>query len=500
MSELFLKVVNMSISASWLVLAVLVLRLALKKAPKWVNVLLWGIVALRLIFPFSIESTFSLIPSAETIPEVVLSGPSFDIQTGITPVDDQLNEYLEDSYFEGVTVPASNGFNVMTVLSTVWLVGMLLLAAYTAVSYWHLRRRVNTAVRLRENIYQSESVSSPFVLGIIKPKIFLPFKLDAQSLEYVVAHEMAHICRKDHWWKPLGFLLLTIHWYNPVMWIAYVLLCRDIELACDEKVIRELDNEGRADYTQALVTCSVNRRSIAACPLAFGEVGVKERVKSVMNYRSPALWSIVLSVITCTVLAVCFLTDPVEAESVAEPNISEETTLPAAGLDETSSVKQEDAEELARMEAERLELEAGLEELQAEVDALKNEKEAVEAGSNPQNVTAQITTLLNTIVKANQPEFTELCSYGEETLCYCFSAILSGEHLGAYSPIMASVCHEIAKQWGDELLTVTTSDADNGQWVDDFDLKAESLYKKYGAEKFAEMYPASWIYIQMKNT
>lgn len=187
---------------------------------------------------------------------------------------------------------------------------MIALALYTAISYWRLRRKVDTAVRYEDNIFQSENVGSPFVLGIIKPKIYLPFKMDEQDMEHVVAHEQAHIRRKDHWWKPLGFLLLTIHWFNPLMWLAYVLLCRDIELACDEKVIKELGNEQRADYTQALVACSVNRRMIAACPLAFGEVGVKERVKSVMNYKKPAFWIIILAVIACVVVVVCFLTNP----------------------------------------------------------------------------------------------------------------------------------------------------------------------------------------------
>ena len=310
MSDLFLKIVNMSISASWLVVAVLILRLVLKKAPKWVNVLLWGIVAVRLICPFSFESALSLIPSAETFPEKIISGPSFDVQTGITPIDNRINDYLGDRYFEGVTVPTNNGNNVMTILTIVWIIGILLLATYTVISYWRLNRKVDTAVRYKDNIFQSENVSSPFVLGIINPRIYLPFSMNEQDMEHVVAHEQAHIRRKDHWWKPLGFLLLTIHWFNPLMWLAYVLLCRDIELACDEKVIKGLGNEQRADYTQALVACSVNRRMIAACPLAFGEVGVKERVKSVMNYKEPAFWVIILAVIACVIVAVCFLTNP----------------------------------------------------------------------------------------------------------------------------------------------------------------------------------------------
>lgn len=323
MNELFLKIINMSISASWLVLVVLILRFVLKKAPKWVNILLWGIVAIRLICPFSFESALSLIPSAETFPEKVISGPSFDVQTGITPVDNRINDYLGDRYFEGVTVPANNGNNIMTILTIVWTIGILLLVAYTVISYWRLRRKVDTAVRYKDNIFQSENVKSPFVLGVIKPRIYLPFNMNGQDLEHVVAHEQAHIHRKDHWWKPFGFLLLTIHWFNPLVWLAYVLLCRDIELACDEKVIKELGNEQRADYTQALVACSVNRRMIAACPLAFGEVGVKDRVKSVMNYKKPAFWGVVLAVIVCVFVAVCFLTNPVTKNNGTDGTVTE---------------------------------------------------------------------------------------------------------------------------------------------------------------------------------
>ena len=332
MNVLFLKIINMSISASWLVMAVLILRLVLKKAPKWVNVLLWGIVAVRLICPFSFESTLSLIPSAETFPEKVISGPSFDVQTGITPVDNRINDYLGDRYFEGVTVPANNGNHMMNILSMVWMIGILLLIAYTVISYWRLHREIDTAVRYKDNLFQSENVSSPFVLGLIKPRIYLPFNMNGHDLEHVVAHERAHIRRKDHWWKPLGFLLLTIHWFNPFMWLSYVLLCRDIELACDEKVIRELGNEQRADYTQALVACSINRRTIAACPLAFGEVGVKERVKSVMNYKKPAFGIVLLAVIACVGVAVCFLTNPITADDHFGAEIYEPT--PSEQIDE----------------------------------------------------------------------------------------------------------------------------------------------------------------------
>ena len=292
------------------VLAVLILRFVLKKAPKWINVLLWGIVAIRLICPFSFESTLSLIPSAETIPLNIGMDTTPTINSGISAINNAVNPIISQSN----TPMAGASVNLLQITigiyEYIWIFGMIALALYTAISYWRLRRKVDTAVRYKDNIFQSENVSFPFVLGIIKPRIYLPFKMNGQYLEYVVAHEQAHICRKDHWWKPLGFLLLMIHWFNPLMWLAYVLLCRDIELACDEKVIKELGNEQRGDYTQALVACSVNRRMIAACPLAFGEVSVKERVKSVMNYKKPAFWVIIISVIVCVGVAVCFLTNP----------------------------------------------------------------------------------------------------------------------------------------------------------------------------------------------
>lgn len=311
MSELFLKIVNMSISASWVVVAVLALRFCLKKAPKWVNVLLWGIVAVRMVFPFSIESVLSLIPSAETISPTIMMEQSPSVQTGVPALNHVINPVISGSFTPALGASANPLQIWIPVLAGIWLFGIAALFLYSAVSYCRLRRKVCEAVILRDNIYQSENVCSPFVLGIIRPKIYLPYHMDSREVGHVIAHEQTHIRRKDHWWKPLGFLLLTIHWFNPLMWLSYVLLCRDIELACDEKVIGKMGNAQRADYTQALVACSVDRRLIAACPLAFGEIGVKERVKSVMNYKKPAFWIVLASVIVCAVIAVCFLTNPI---------------------------------------------------------------------------------------------------------------------------------------------------------------------------------------------
>lgn len=308
MSELFLKLVNQSISASWLIAAILVLRLLLKRAPRWAQMLLWGIAAVRLLLPFSIESALSLLPSAETISPSILLDPTPTVHTGIPAVNSVVNPTLARSFTPSPAASA-NPLQIWTaVLSCVWMLGMAVLFVYAAVSYTRLRWKMRTAVLLRGNLYQSEHAASPFLLGIVQPKIYLPFDLDAQTQEYVIAHEQAHLRRCDHWWKPLGFLLLTVYWFNPLIWLGYALFCRDIELACDESVIKTLDHSQRADYSQALLLCSVNHS--AGCPLAFGEIGVKARIKSVLSYRKPTLRLSAATVAVSALLAVCFLTDP----------------------------------------------------------------------------------------------------------------------------------------------------------------------------------------------
>lgn len=310
MSELFLTVVNMSISASWIVLAVLALRLLFKKAPKWITVSLWGIVAVRLVCPFAIESAISLIPSAETISPDIMMDRTPEINTGIPAINSTINPVISNSFSTEPAASANPLQILIPVLAAVWLMGIAAMLIYTGISYWRIKQKISAAVLYRDNIFQSENVISPFVLGIVNPKIYLPFKMNDKDTEHVIAHEKAHISRKDHLWKPLGFLLLALHWFNPVMWLGYVLLCRDIELACDEKVVKDMNTEQRADYSQALLTCSVNRRMIAACPLAFGEGRVKNRVKSVLNYKKPAFWIIVVAIVASVAAAVCFLTNP----------------------------------------------------------------------------------------------------------------------------------------------------------------------------------------------
>lgn len=317
MADLFLKIVNMSISASWIVLAVLLLRIVLKKAPKWINCILWGIVGLRLIMPLSLESVFSLIPSPQTISPEIMTNVTPEINTGIPILNSTINPVISDTFAPEIGASANSLQILIPIISVVWLIGIASLLVYTLISYLRLKNKVSTAVRFRDNIYQSEAVVSPFVLGIIRPKIYLPFNMAEQEMEHVIAHEQAHLRRKDHLWKPLGFIILTLHWFNPVMWLAYILLCRDIELACDEKVVKEFDYVQKADYSQALLACSVNRRMVAACPLAFGEVGVKDRVKSVLNYKKPAFWVIMVAIIASIVAAACFLTNPISADKIA---------------------------------------------------------------------------------------------------------------------------------------------------------------------------------------
>lgn len=305
MSNLFLRLLNISITAGWIVLIVVLLRFVLKKAPKWIRVALWGLVALRLLLPVSIESVLSLVPSAETVkiesvtvPVLTsvsdsngssyfyegVQGERVVIQSGVSAVNSAINPVIEPKSSGSVHTVAI----LKSVAGWVWLFGAAAMLLYALISYLRLRHRVRASVKLEKGVYVCDDISDPFILGLILPKICLPSGMGETTRGYVLAHEKAHLKRFDHIWKPLGFLLLAVYWFNPLLWLAYILLCRDIELACDEKVVKEYDAENKAAYSEALLKSSVSRRSIAACPLAFGEVGVKSRVKSILNYKKPA--------------------------------------------------------------------------------------------------------------------------------------------------------------------------------------------------------------------
>lgn len=330
MDDVFLKIVNLSISASWLILAVLVLRVVLKKAPKWVMPLLWGVVALRLVCLFSIESALSLIPSAETIPSEIVTETREPVLYEQATLDIVTNPTLPSAAEVPVGVSRQQAQVDFNIYSVLWLAGMAALLVHALVSAGKLKRKLATAILLRDNIYESEFVDSPFVFGVVKPNIYLPMHMDEGTAAHVIAHERAHLARRDHWWKVLGYLVLALHWFNPLVWVAYILFCRDIELACDEKVVKGLDGAARADYSQALLSCAAPKRAVAACPLAFGEGNIKTRVKSALHYKKPAFWVAAAAVLAVVIVAVCFLTNPksdIDAETLLGTSRGEITRI-----------------------------------------------------------------------------------------------------------------------------------------------------------------------------
>lgn len=302
MDTLFLKILNMSITASWVVLAVILIRLLLQKAPKFIRIILWALVAVRLICPFSIESVFGLIPNDEPISLEPSFTDPFTNYNSIPVINPNISPNLEnntDIILSPVTITAAD----------IWIIGMLILILCTAISYFRICKKVKEAVPIKDNIYLCDHIPTPFILGIIKPKIYLPSSIAEEDMEYVIAHENAHLKRYDHCLKPFGFLLLIIHWFNPFIWLSYILFCRDIELICDENVIQNIGIEKKKSYSNALINCSASSKILSACPLAFGEVGVKTRIKNVLNYKKPALYISITAIVACAVVAVCFLTN-----------------------------------------------------------------------------------------------------------------------------------------------------------------------------------------------
>lgn len=359
MNSILIRVLNLSLSASWLILAVIVLRAIFKKAPKWFPCALWAIVAIRLILPFSLESVISLVPSSETIPMEIVTMDSPQIDSGF----DYINQLINPAIGNAVKTPSDmkvgvgkqtnpggnpsmaaseNGTTpageispssqehgkmmiqtVFTVASVIWIVGVVSLLGYAGISAWRLKRKTAASIEIEEGVLECDEVKSPFILGVFRPKIYIPSSMSKKTLSYVLAHERAHLARRDQLWKPLGFLILTVYWFNPLCWVAYILLCRDIEMACDEKVIRKMKRQSTAEYSQALLNCSLRRSSIAACPLAFGEVGVKQRVKNILNYKKPKYAVVALLIVACIVVTGCFLTSPKKKKSARGIKITE---------------------------------------------------------------------------------------------------------------------------------------------------------------------------------
>lgn len=319
MEMIFLNVFNRSLAAGWLILAVIVVRFLLKKAPRRLSCVLWAVVAVRLLCPFFPASSFSLIPSGETISaEAVRFAPAPAIDSGIPALNEALNPMIGERFAPAPGTSVNPLYIWTAVAGIVWLVGVAVMAGYALLSSLRMRSVVREAVPLEsgaalpDNVWLCDAVRSPFILGIVRPKIYLPSGITREQMLCILAHEQAHVERLDHCLKPFGWLLLSVYWFHPLVWIAYMLFCRDLELACDEKVVGGMDLDGRKAYSHALLACSLQRKMIFSYPLAFGEIGVRERVKGILHYRKPAGWLAAVAVLACAAVAVCFLTDPKE--------------------------------------------------------------------------------------------------------------------------------------------------------------------------------------------
>lgn len=319
MANVFMKILNMSIMAGWLVLVVLCVRFLFKKAPKWIRCLLWGMVAIRLICPFSLESPFSLMGSGEVVlPYTMQEGEQIrfipSVNSKISSVERTVNPILAKSFAYEEYESAAPFQIYSEVAAGIWMLGIILMLSYGVYTRMRLNSLVKERVNLKENIYICDYVESPFILGVFRPSIYIPSYMEGEEREVIIAHEKAHLSRKDHWWKPMGYLLLAVYWFQPLIWIGWHTFCKDIELACDEKAVKFMDFSERKQYSGVLVSCGQQRKRMISCPLAFGEAAVKDRVKAVLNYKKPGLWKIVVSLLVCAILSVCFLTNQREQE------------------------------------------------------------------------------------------------------------------------------------------------------------------------------------------
>lgn len=384
MNRIFSTLLMMSISGAWLILIVLLLRLLLKQAPKWVNCVLWGFVGLRLVCPFVPESRFSLMPGVFRMQNRYGSAaeqPSTQIPVTVGNLTQNVTDGAGAAGLTGIQTGAgavTTGFRtellqqILSVGNVLWLIGVIVLLGYAIYSYLRVRRQVSEAIWLRDNLWICDQVKSPFILGLFRPKIYLSSGMEEAQLPYVIAHERAHLKRGDQWWKPMGFVFLMIHWYNPLVWAAYVLFCRDLELACDESAVRDLDLEGRKNYSYALLSCSMQRRLVTVCPLAFGEAGVKKRVKEVLNYKKPSFWILLATVAACVIVAVCFLTNPKEGTTVVLTNEARNSEADAA----TNAALEQAAAKQGEVEQLKESLAAQQESLATGLDAAKQENTA----------------------------------------------------------------------------------------------------------------------------
>lgn len=325
MTEIFLSILNMSLVSAMLILALLILRPVLRKAPKAFLCALWGLVGLRLVCPFTFESVLSLIPTANPVTkEVIMSQVTPEVVTGTEKVTKTI-------ITNTLASPAGASINPLQAISLVaafiWAVGVAVMLIISLVSFLRLKKNLSASLTTGDGVFINDHIASPFVLGIFKPRIYIPSNLTEYEKGFVIAHENAHIKRRDYLFKPIGYIILSLHWFNPLVWVAYILLCRDIESACDERVIKNMNDEDKKAYSAVLLSLSLPSKKIRACPVAFGESGVKQRVKSVATYKKPALWVCAVAAVLAAVICVGFMTNPVaeaKAEAVNDYTTAEE--------------------------------------------------------------------------------------------------------------------------------------------------------------------------------
>lgn len=551
MEALFAKLLSMSVTAGWLILAVLLLRLLLRRGPKWVRCVLWGLVGVRLAVPVFPRSALSLVPHTPSVSQSVFGGKAYNFTDGAPQIPSGQQQAIDSA-------PAAAGPDLITVLSWIWLIGVVLLIVYALTSVLRLRRRVSEGVCLEGDVWLCDRVDTPFILGLFRPRIYMPSDLPPEAMGPVLAHERAHLARKDHWWKPLGFLLLAVYWFHPLVWLAYFLFCRDLELACDERAVRHLDGEGRRAYSLALLRCSTDRRTLAACPLAFGEGSVKGRVKAVLSYKKPAFWLILAALAACMAAAVCFLTDPVDdpalewvqnltpdqvasVELVVLPQDQDkqyrqipEDEIPAVvellNQSRGGRLKERDFPEgqsiwfyLTLTDGSRHEVgNVGNTYLIVDetwygspYDWLSTWDEAYGAGDSPlpegyfdSTITLEHTATLfaaiaaspadasfpGAYLAAHPEEHQALLDGGQETLRYIFTQFLAGGQTGLEGHLMRLVLDELAPE---AQLKLT---ADTGQeYFDAWREAAEGVLEEHGAEWMETNQPAMWLMLQMSQ-
>lgn len=322
LDKIFLQFLNMSFTASFVIVFVLFARLLLKKVPKIFPYALWSVVLFRLICPFSFESMFSLLPTkAQPISQDIVYMQIPQIDTGITYLNNAVNSILPAATPQASVNPLQIWIFIGSVL---WIVGIAILLIYSFTTLVFLAKKLKTSILFRDNIFISPNIATPFVIGIFSPKIYIPANLSNTEREYILLHEQTHIKRLDHIIKLLSFFMLCLHWFNPLVWVGFFVSGKDMEMSCDETVIKKLGNEVKKDYSSSLLTLATSKRIVGGTPLAFGEGDTKGRIKNVLNYKKPSFWIIFMTVVVCTIMAVCFLTNPIN-DSVLNPYVQEYT-------------------------------------------------------------------------------------------------------------------------------------------------------------------------------